>query len=47
MSPYFWLIWVISVPLTTLVMVAWYIYQKRLKIRIVRGTQPVPAREIV
>ena len=29
-SPQFWLIWVISVPLTVVVVFSWYLYQKRL-----------------
>ncbi|KAG0645260.1 hypothetical protein D0Z07_8842 [Hyphodiscus hymeniophilus] len=47
MSPYFWLIWVIAIPLTLLVMYAWYRYQSRLQQRIVGGAQPMPLQQMV
>jgi hypothetical protein len=46
-SPYFWVIWAISVPLTVLVIYAWIRYQKRLELHLIEDTQPVTARDIV
>jgi len=46
-SPYFWVIWVISIPLTVLVIYAWIRYQKRLELHLSEDTQPVTARNIV
>jgi hypothetical protein len=45
MSPYFWLIWVISIPLTLLVLYAWHRYQKLLAKHLFEDTQPTSAHE--
>ncbi|KAJ9640451.1 hypothetical protein H2199_005990 [Coniosporium tulheliwenetii] len=39
-SPYFWVFWVISVPVTLLVLILWRVYYRRAKNALIHGKQP-------